>query len=100
MSAISYKEHLVSGEIGKGVEALEGARKLNEGIENFYAFAEARAKPLTEIDGENFEDDDLSYKPIPPKIAFKIKVRYKYIGKMKPLPYEWEDLEGDDEFLD
>ena len=37
------------------------------------------------------DGDDLSYVSLALKPAFYVKVRYKYVGKMKSVPYPFDD---------
>jgi hypothetical protein len=37
------------------------------------------------------ELDDLSYVSVPRERAFSLKVKYRYGGEMKPLPYPLDD---------
>jgi hypothetical protein len=41
---------------------------------------------LNEVEG-----DELSYVSVPMERAFSVKVKYRYVGEMKPLVYPLED---------
>lgn len=39
----------------------------------------------------NSEEDPYGYNSVPLKIVGTVKVRYKFIGEIDPMPYEWDD---------
>lgn len=45
--------------------------------------------PVCSDDPEN--EDPFGYNSVPLEIVGTIKVRYKFIGELKPMPYDWDD---------
>jgi len=37
------------------------------------------------------EEDDMIYSPGPAKLTFVVKARYRFTGRMEPLPYSLDD---------
>jgi len=37
------------------------------------------------------ESDELDYESVPLDDAGTVRVRYKFAGKLEPMPYEWDD---------
>lgn len=71
-------------------------------MEQAQRHAEASSQLCTEEDvSENEEEGDwldtLDLKLMPLKIAYTKHVRYRFVGRMKPLPYDFGDLFDDKE---
>lgn len=76
------------GEAGKGLirNAQEVSRQWNERAEILNASIGLVTTGAVSDDG-----DELSYVSLALKPAFYVKVRYKYVGKMKSVPYPFDD---------
>lgn len=42
-------------------------------------------------------EEEFEYLPVPLKVAFTVKVRYIYKGKLKPLPFDFDDYDDYDD---
>jgi hypothetical protein len=40
---------------------------------------------------ESGEEDEFSYVGAPPKRAYYVNVRYEFLGKGSPIPFDWEE---------
>lgn len=45
--------------------------------------------PICRDDPE--EEDPFGYNSVPLEIVGTIKVRYVFVGELKPMPYDWDD---------
>ena len=57
--------------------------------------ADQESTPVDQVpsscEEEGVPDDELTYDPVPPKKVFTVRVKYRFVGRMKPMPYQLDE---------
>ncbi len=87
--AVSEVRPLVGPEWVPSAQGTEG-RRVAEEIEKVSRHWNMRAKSEATTAEEIGIVEELTYDPLPPKAVRTVRVKYRFVGKGRPLPFEFD----------
>ena len=70
--------------VPQGDDSLKIRKELEQAIRHLL---ECVSQTMPEIE----DDEEFSYVGAPPKRVYRVNVRYEFLGKGSPIPFDWEE---------